>query len=277
MLRLPTGLVSPSMALAGSLLSPAPPGGLWGTLVPVGAMTALSFSAYMFNDLFDLEVDRISNPARPLPSGRLSSREVVCVASMLLVAGFMIVLVWGSLASLSMALALCAFVFVYSAPPIRLRRFFLAPYFTIATSASLSFLVAHLFWGGDPSGASITGAILVFGYGSGSCMVKEFKDIEGDSRMGVRSLPVALGLQKAVRVTIPAYLGSCLLLLPFYWLFDLSPLFLPIFGAVFLAKCKTSYDLARNPFDIGRRIRILTVEVVSTVLLFLGIAAGALV
>jgi 4-hydroxybenzoate polyprenyltransferase len=240
-------------------------------------MMMLSCSAYMFNDVFDLEVDRISNPARPLPSGALSTREVVSVGSLLLVGGAVIILGFGSAASFLMALVLCGLVFAYSAPPLRLRRFFLAPYFTIATSASLSFLLAYSFWGGGLDPASVMGAILIFGYGSGSCMVKEFKDIEGDSRMGVRSLPVALGLQRAVRVTIPAYLASCLLLLPFYWLFDLSPVFFLFFGTVFLLKCRTSYDLAKDPFDMGKRTRILAVEVVSTILLFLGIAASALV
>lgn len=37
----------------------------------------LSSSQMIFNDYFDLEVDRINAPQRPLPSGLLSTREMV--------------------------------------------------------------------------------------------------------------------------------------------------------------------------------------------------------
>jgi 4-hydroxybenzoate polyprenyltransferase len=235
----------------------------------------ISISAYMLNDVFDLKVDLISNLRRPLPSGVLSVREVLAAGSACLVGGVLLVLLIGSAFSFSIALVLSVLVFAYSAPPMRLRRFYIAPYLTIAGFSSLSFLMASSFLTGLPETEFVLGSLLVFGYSAGSSMVKEFKDIEGDKTDGVRSLPVVLGLERAVDVTIPLYLGACLLILPLYWLFDLSLLFLPIFVAVFLAKAKTSYDLSRDPSNMAHRMGILRVEVISTIILFLGAATSA--
>ena len=277
LLRLQTSAIFPAMGIAAASLVSRPPVHPWQAFLPAALIFTGSASAYMLNDAFDVEVDKVSNPARPLPSGVLPARQVVVIASLVLCGSVLITLLLGSFTSLLLALVLCCLAFAYSVPPLRLRRFFVAPYLTIAASASLSFLLAASYWSGDLDSALVMGSILIFGYSSGSCMVKEFKDMEGDSRMGVRSLPVVLGVHAAVRVTIPIYLASCLLVVPFFWLFGLSPAFFLFFGTVFLAKCSTSYDLVKDPFDMRRRMRILGVEVASTILLFLGIAASAIV
>ncbi len=275
MARLQVSLIFPAIGLAAVLVS-GKPAGPWSALVPVLSIFMLSASAYMLNDVFDLEVDRISNPGRPLPSEELSSRQVQIVGCMLLLAGASLTFVYGSALSFALGLILCLMVVAYSAPPLRLRRFLIAPYVTIAASAALSFLLASSFQSPSVSPSVALACILIFGYSFGSCTVKEFKDIEGDSRTGVRSLPVALGPDRAARVTIPLYLASCLLLLPLHWLFDLSIVFPLAWGGVFAAKTKTSLDLIGDPLDMPRRMRILEVEVISTILLFLAIGLSSL-
>jgi geranylgeranylglycerol-phosphate geranylgeranyltransferase len=39
------------------------------------------------NDYFDLEVDRVNHPTRPLPSGRISVKEVMMLALLFSTAG----------------------------------------------------------------------------------------------------------------------------------------------------------------------------------------------
>ena len=41
----------------------------------------ISGTAMITNDYFDLEVDRVNHPARPLPSGRISANEVMMKVS----------------------------------------------------------------------------------------------------------------------------------------------------------------------------------------------------
>jgi len=275
MFRLHTSLIYPAMGLASACFALNGGTSPDAIVVPVLSILLIAISAYMLNDIFDLGVDRVSSPDRPLPSGMLSVREVLVVVFACLAGGAFLASL-GSPFSFSVALILIFLVFAYSAPPLRFRRFLVAPYLTIASFACLSFLMGSGFVAGQPQTRLILGSLLVFSYATGSCMVKEFKDIEGDSRDGVQSLPVYLGLDRAVAVTLPIYLAVCLLVLPFFYLFDLGPLFLVSFAAVFLAKVKTSYDLLQDPSDMARRTRILGVEVVSTILLFLAAAASAL-
>ena len=48
----------------------------------------ISGSAMMSNDYFDIEVDRVNNPNRPLPSGRISIREVIVFTCIFSIGGF---------------------------------------------------------------------------------------------------------------------------------------------------------------------------------------------
>ena len=94
----------------------------------------------MVNDVFDLEVDKISNPNRSIPSGKLSVREVLFAAVLSVIGSWALVLVLRVLIGTLIIAACTVIAFAYSVPPLRLRRFPLAPYLTIGTSAPLAFL-----------------------------------------------------------------------------------------------------------------------------------------
>jgi len=49
----------------------------------------ISGAAMITNDYFDLDVDRVNHPNRPLPSGRISRSEVMALTGLFSVAGFM--------------------------------------------------------------------------------------------------------------------------------------------------------------------------------------------
>jgi len=150
------------------------------------------------NDWFDREVDAINEPNRPIPSGRIPGHW-----------GLYIGIIW-TLLSLLVASMLGATVFVaavvglvlawiYSAPPLRLKK--------------------NGWWGNSAVGACyeglpwITGAavliegvpdyrILVlaalYSFGAHGIMtLNDFKSIQGDTELGLKSLPVQLGAEKA--------------------------------------------------------------------------------
>ena len=48
----------------------------------------ISGAAMISNDYFDLAVDRVNQPQRPLPSGRISVPEVMFLIALFSVAGF---------------------------------------------------------------------------------------------------------------------------------------------------------------------------------------------
>ncbi len=153
------------------------------------------------NDWYDRHVDAINEPNRPIPSGRIPGRW-----------GLYIACLW-TLLSLALAAALGQWVFyaaivglilawVYSAPPIRLKQngwwgnsavaicYEGLPWFTGA-----AVMAATL-----PDWRIIVLALLYSLGAHGIMTLNDFKSVEGDQRMGILSLPVQLGVQKAVRL-----------------------------------------------------------------------------
>jgi chlorophyll/bacteriochlorophyll a synthase len=153
------------------------------------------------NDWFDRHVDAINEPNRPIPSGRVPGRW-----------GLFIAILWSAL-SLAVALALGPVVFwaasfgmamawAYSAPPLRLKLngwwgnaavglcYEGLPWFTGA-----AVLLAAV------PGWPVIGLALLYSIGAHGIMtLNDFKAIAGDTRMGIRSLPVQLGVDGAARV-----------------------------------------------------------------------------
>ncbi len=151
------------------------------------------------NDWFDRDVDRINEPERPTAANLLSPWTVFGVALVLgilalgLAAALGTTVLWLALGGLALALA-------YSAPPIRLkaRNGWLA-------NAACAFSYEGFAWvaGTAIFGRITTGTIVLatlYSLGSHGLMtLNDFKSYEGDKRLGLRSLPVLLGLGGALR------------------------------------------------------------------------------
>ena len=154
------------------------------------------------NDWFDRHVDAINEPQRPIPSGRIPGRW-----------GLFIACAW-TLVSLAVAAALGTWVFLaacvglalawaYSAPPLRLKQN--GWWGNLACGLcyeSLAWVTgAAVMVGGGLPAWPILSLALLYGLGAHGIMtLNDFKAMEGDARMGLRSLPVQLGPQGAARV-----------------------------------------------------------------------------
>ncbi|MGE4243390.1 chlorophyll synthase ChlG [Ramlibacter sp.] len=154
------------------------------------------------NDWFDRHVDAINEPTRPIPSGRIPGRwglylgigwtaVSLAVASLLGPWGF-------GAAALGLLLA-----WAYSAPPLRLKENGWwgnaacgISYEGIAWATGAAVMAG----GAMPGGNSLILAALYSAGTHGIMTLNDFKAVEGDRRMGVRSLPVQLGEQRAARV-----------------------------------------------------------------------------
>jgi chlorophyll synthase len=150
------------------------------------------------NDWYDRHVDAINEPNRPIPSGRIPGRWGLGIA----IAWTLVSLVVAALIGpwvLGAAVFGLAMAWAYSAPPLRLKRngwwgnaavglcYEGLPWFTGAAA-----LV-----GGLPDWRIILLALLYSIGAHGIMTLNDFKSVEGDSRMGVRSLPVQLGVNRA--------------------------------------------------------------------------------
>jgi len=169
---------------------------IWGVLL-AGPLVCASSQAV--NDWFDRHVDAINEPNRPIPSGRMPGRW-----------GFYIAVLW-TLLSIFWAWPLGPWGFAatalglllswaYSTPPIRLKNNGWWGNSACALSyEGLAWVTgAAVMLGGEmPSHNAIVLALLYSFGAHGIMTLNDFKAVEGDAQMGVRSLPVQLGVIKA--------------------------------------------------------------------------------
>jgi len=150
------------------------------------------------NDWFDRHVDALNEPNRPIPSGRMPGRWGLYIGMVWSAASLLIAIplgLWGFAATV-FALALA---WAYSAPPARLKLngwwgnaavglcYEGVPWFT-----GTAVMTGH-----RPSAAIIVIA-LIYSFGAHGIMtLNDFKSVEGDLKIGVRSLPAQLGVKRA--------------------------------------------------------------------------------
>jgi len=174
-------------------------------IVVVGILLAgplVCATSQAVNDWFDRHVDAINEPHRPIPSGRMPGRWGLGIAIAWTVLSLIVATAlgpWGfGAAMLGLLLA-----WLYSAPPVRLKAngwFGNAACGLSYESLAWATGAAVMAGGVMPDPKSLWLALL-YGLGAHGIMtLNDFKAIEGDSRMGVRSLPVQLGADRAARV-----------------------------------------------------------------------------
>jgi 4-hydroxybenzoate polyprenyltransferase len=180
----------------------------------VAAAVLLNVASNGVNQIFDLEVDRINKPARPLPSGEIGLAHAwgsTVAAYALGIAAAAAV----NRVALLLVLATVVVTYAYSGPPLRTKRFGLLANLTIAIPRGLLLPVAG--WcavvGSGPGGTlggktplsceiwALGGIAGLFVFGAAT--TKDFADIEGDRAGGCRTLPVVLGVRRATRVVAP--------------------------------------------------------------------------
>lgn len=104
-----------SNVLAGvALASAAAPVTVSGTVLLAAALVLYYTAGMYLNDLFDLRVDRLERPERPLPSGRVSQTEALVTTVLLFSAGTFLLSLLGT-APLLWGLLLVAAIVLYDA------------------------------------------------------------------------------------------------------------------------------------------------------------------
>jgi chlorophyll synthase len=177
--------------------------GRWGVIL-AGVALAGPFVCAMsqaVNDWFDRHVDAINEPQRPIPSGRIPGRW-----------GLYIAIAW-TLLSLALAAALgpvvlaaagvgVALAWAYSAPPLRLKQNGWWGNAAVGLCyEGLAWVTGAAVMVAAAPDARILALALLYSIGAhGILTLNDYKAIEGDRRMGVRSLPVQLGPERAAWV-----------------------------------------------------------------------------
>ncbi len=160
------------------------------------------------NDFYDREIDAINEPYRPIPSGAISVPQVVTQIVGLLGAGLALGYGLDVWAGHEFPIMLCltlggAFLaYIYSAPPLKLKQNgWLGNYALGASYIALPWWAGHALFGE----LNWTIVVLTLFYslaGLGIAIVNDFKSVEGDRQLGLKSLPVMFGVNTAAWICV---------------------------------------------------------------------------
>ncbi|MEM6300175.1 MAG: chlorophyll synthase ChlG [Pseudomonadota bacterium] len=200
------------------------------------------------NDWFDRHVDELNEPARPIPSGRVPGEW-----------GFYFAIFWSVLAlaystffgttvlyatSLGVLLA-----WAYSAPPVRLKRngWYGNSAVALAYEGLAWITGAAVMLGGTIPGTPIIVLAIAYSAGAHGIMtLNDFKSVQGDLRVGLRSLPAMYGPERAARLACWTMTAAQLVVIACLWTWDLPLAALGVL-AVLVLQVFAMLRLLRDP------------------------------
>ena len=220
----PFTLVAPALGFASGAATAygANPRENWAPIVVlypfIGVIMAavLNAASNALNQIYDLDIDRVNKPKRPLPSGRLTLRDAWVFTG--IAYAIALVLAWlvgpaGRHECFWIVLVAAAITFVYSVPPFRTKRLGIWANVTIAIPRGVLLKVAgwssvKTVMGDEPwyIGA-VFGLFLL-----GASTTKDFADMEGDAAGGCRTLPIIYGVKRAAWMISPSFVVPFLMI-----------------------------------------------------------------
>ncbi len=185
----------------------------WPTLIyGVATLMILNAASNCMNAAYDAHIDRINKPYRPIPKGLITRDEASSVAFILyFFALFRAILI--SYQFFAIVLLISIITIYYSMPPIRLKKRLWVSNITIAFARGLLGFLAGWTIFGDPTHPTpwVIGSIL-FIYLVGATTSKDFTDVEGDGKYGMRTLPVEYGPKRAALISGPFFIVPFILI-----------------------------------------------------------------
>jgi len=234
------------MALGGHL-------DLWVALMGTLMIISTYCSAAVYNNIRDIESDKLNDPDRPLARGSLSVRFAWGAMALLMALGF----AFAFLASPVLVIV----DLIYIAIGIIYSRFtksiWLLSYPTLVTSHMVVPVVSGylLFHAIDQKIALI--ATFIYLTESLAFSLKDYKDIEGDRKEGMRTLPIAFERNRAIRITaLGLVLPLALVWIPWEVL-GLSLTFLAMYLVAGLMRMRYAKDILAKNFGAGAAGAIL--------------------
>jgi geranylgeranylglycerol-phosphate geranylgeranyltransferase len=166
----------------------------------------LSSSAMIFNDYFDIEVDRVNSPQRPLPSGRLTKTEAIVLG------------VSTAVIALGVAFTIAPVVFLVGLLLWILGFFYnwkwkshgLLGNLVVSINVAMTFLAGAFSVGQIHNPAVWLFGLIAFLFDLAEEIAGDAMDIEGDLKRGSRSLAIIYGRRTSLRISASLFFGMIL-------------------------------------------------------------------
>ena len=164
----------------------------WFSVLLASFAAAFTLSAgNIINDIYDLGIDKVNRPERPLPSGKISKNSAL-ILYFLFIAASLILSWFINLYAFMIVIIATILLVIYSK---FLKRVLLVGNILIALLTGLVFI-----FGGvavrNPS-AAIIPALFAFLINFIREIVKDMQDVDGDKNAGVNTFPIRYGFQKS--------------------------------------------------------------------------------
>jgi geranylgeranylglycerol-phosphate geranylgeranyltransferase len=190
-----------------------------GTIIPAALLlfvvvTLVTAAGNVINDYFDVEIDRVNRPDRPIPSGQVSLPAARAYAVTLFLAAILVCLFTNELC-IAIAVINAILLIGYAA---RLKRTPLFGNITVSYLAASMFLFGGAFAGIPGLFHVMPFAVMTFFAMLARELVKDAEDVEGDKASGAVTIPIRYGINATMLLAFfCAVLGVFASLVPYLW------------------------------------------------------------
>lgn len=183
--------------------------GILAILLLIASIESAWIASVIGNDIADKNIDALTNPSRPLPTHAIPQKLYGEIGILFFFASILFAAIVNPKLAMFL-LAYQAIAWLYSMPPLRLKRFpgiatllssmagilvLIVGFLTLSHASAIGFVPASIF--------SFLFIAYVF-----TLPLKDFKDVRGDRADGIHTIPILLGIERA-RLAIGSALFLC--------------------------------------------------------------------
>jgi geranylgeranylglycerol-phosphate geranylgeranyltransferase len=217
----------------------------------------ITVGANVINDIFDVEIDRINKPYRPIPSGNVSITEAYIIFAV----SYLIAWVMAWMVNYSVFLVALVFGLLLILYSFRFKRMVLIGNFVVSLATGMAFI-----YGGmavNRIEGTFYPALFAFFFHFGREIIKDLQDVEGDRARGANTLAVVYGTKVSlITASIIFILLIILTLIPYisklYGVIYIFIILTGIYPVIFIVlyRCWKSPD----PATLGKMSNLLKAD-----------------
>jgi geranylgeranylglycerol-phosphate geranylgeranyltransferase len=185
-----------------------------GTIILLAIVFLITAGGNTINDFFDVEIDHINRPDRPIPSGEVSKYHAGILALVLFACGILLSAFTNSLCFI-IAVFNALLLVLYAA---RLKRKLFIGNMAVSYLTASIFLFGGAFYGIDGFEKISAIALMTFFAILSRELLKTAEDVEGDRAAGALTVPVVYGIRPTVFLALAfALCAVAVSFYPFRW------------------------------------------------------------
>jgi len=168
-------------------------------ILPIFSLSFAMIGFNTFNNIFDVDIDKINKPDRPIPKGVIKSKHVILLSFFSFFSAFLFSLLI-DLYSVFLINIFIIMAFLYSLPKLRFKKYlFSSNIIGSVIYGAIPFLLVWRSVGGEiPFYFLLFFTLLIF------CMapIKDIEDVKGEKIHAVKTIPIFIGVKKTTNLVI---------------------------------------------------------------------------